>query len=162
MRRFLTCGLAVAATFLVTLPSAAGQYGKKDLLGSWTGDVKAMLEATGMMDQMPPDFDISTLLEGFEIRVTFNRDGTVELYNRNADGEKTETERYEVTDSKDNVLTVKSVDDEGIAEIVTITFSDKDHLTMATDAADAPAMQFTRGVKAAKKEGTKEGTEKAK
>ena len=148
MRRFLGYGLAIAAAALLTAPpSTAGSYGKKDLMGSWSGDVMAMLEASGMMDQMPPGFDVAKLLEGFEIRVTFGDDGIVTLYNKTVDGERTETEKYEIASVKGNVFTVKSVDDEGNEEVVTLTFSDKDHMTMTTDEEDAPAMQFSRATK---------------
>ena len=47
MRRPAFCLLALALTF--ASPVLAADYGQDDLLGTWNGDVLAMLEEAGML-----------------------------------------------------------------------------------------------------------------
>jgi len=149
MRRSSFLVLTVALFTLLTAgPGAAAKYGKKDLVGSWNGDVMAMLKASGMMDQMPPEFDASEFAAGFEITVTFHEDGTVTLYNKTFQGVTDRKERWEVTGAEDNRLTLKNVDDEGVEETVTVTFTDPDHITLTSGEEDMPPLQFTRAPKA--------------
>lgn len=152
MRRLVSCGLTVLTlALLLAGPGHAAKFGQKDLIGTWNGDVMAMLQASGMMEQMPPGFDVSQLLAGFEIALTFDKDGTVTFYNKSFDGEKTEVEHYEIVSTEDNVLRLKSVDEEGTEEVVTVTFDDRDNITLTSDMEGAPPMAFSRAGKKAKK-----------
>jgi hypothetical protein len=153
MRRLVSSGLTFLALGLLLAASAtAGDYGKKDLLGSWDGDVMEMMKASGMMEQLPEGFDVSAMLASFSIQLTFDKDGTVTFSQKGMGREESDTDHFEVLGAEDNVLTLQSVDEDGTKETVTITFSDKDHFSMMVDEEGAMPMTFTRGAKKAKAE----------
>jgi len=153
MRRLVSRGITfLALGLLLAAPAAAGKYGEKDLIGSWDGDVQAMMEASGMMDQLPEGFDVSAMLASFAIQLTFDKDGTVTFYQRGMGSEKTDTDHFDVVKVEDNVLTLRSRDEDGEKKSVRLTFSDKDHFTMDVDEEGAVPMVFSRGVKKEKAE----------
>lgn len=153
MRRLVSSGLTfLALGLLLAAPATAGKYGKKDLIGSWDGDVMEMMKASGMMEQLPEGFDVSAMLESFSISLSFDEDGTVTFSQKGMGREESQTDHYEVTAAEGNVLTLQSVADDGTKETVTLTFSDKDHFSMMVEEEGAMPMTFSRGVKKAKAE----------
>jgi len=153
MRRLVSRGLTILALgLLLAAPATAAKYGQKDLIGTWDGDVMAMMKASGMMEQMPEGFDMSAMLASFSIRLTFDKDGTVNFYQKGMGTETTDKGRFEVAEVEGNVVTVHSLEEDGTKKTVTITFSDKDHFTMMVDEDGAMPMAFSRGKKAEKAE----------
>lgn len=153
MRRLISCAFSILTLgLLLALPASAAKYGKKDLIGTWDGDVMALMKASGMIDQMPEGFDVSAMLASFSIRLTFADDGTVTFSQKGMGREETDTDHFEVTGSEGNVLTLQSTDEDGTKETVTLTFSDKDHFSMMVDEEGGMPMLFSRGKKAEKAE----------
>ena len=147
MRRLAS--LTAALALVLATAAHAAKWDQGDLIGPWDGDVEGMLKATGMLQQMPPNFDASAMLAQFSMTLTFHEKGTVTMVNKTMEGEETETYPFEVVDSEENTLHLKSTDEEGEEFSAFVTFHDQD--TIEVLLIDTPPMTFTRAKAKSKK-----------
>jgi VCBS repeat-containing protein len=128
MKRVIIATTAIVTVLAVV--AAAGTYDKTTLVGIWEFDVVKMyhqaMEASGQ--EIPPGMDIERMLEGSYMRITFDEDGTYAFGARAMGNEQTEVGTWEVVESGDDWLKVKSIDEaKGKEQVIRITFTDEDH-----------------------------------
>ena len=87
--------------------------------------------------------DVKAMAAMFSFVLTFT-DDEVTMMNAGPHGEMTHTNDYEVVKAAGDVLTLKSVDDEGQEETVIVTFAGRDEIAVDTGEEDAPVMRFSR------------------
>ncbi len=159
MNRFRAVNTLAALLVIVCIAVAgAGKYSEKTLLGTWEFDMLAMYEQATEKSgqQMPPGIDMKTIMGDSFMRITFMKDGKYTFESRTMQNLVSEKGTWELVENKDNVLTIKSVNDEGKEQIISMSFADNDHFEARMDQGEMEMTMSAARVKDAKKEKKKD------
>lgn len=133
--------------------ATAGKYNQKHLVGTWEFDMVKMY--TEIMKQsgqeMPPGMSIEQMLGDSYMRLTFNDDGSYLFESKTQMGENSDKGTWEVTETTDDGMNVKTVNEAGEEQMVAVTFKDKDNFDATMTGGES---QVTMSASRAKKADT--------
>lgn len=156
MKRFRIVNAVVVLCLALAIGTAsAGKYDRKHLVGTWEFDIVKMytevLKQSGT--ELPQGTTIEQLLAGSYMRITFNDDGSYLFESKTQMGENSDKGTWEVAETTDDGMTVKTVNDQGEEQVVAMTFKDKDNFDAVMKGGEAEvSMSATRAKKADKKD----------
>ena len=148
-------------TFVFSASAAlAGDYGKKEMVGSWDFDIMAMIKAQFESQGQPMPPGVEEQMAGASMNISFTKEGRFTVNSVSPMGTNKEEGTFEIVKAEGKVLVVKTTSDAEQAQVqeFTLTFTDEDNFSAEmVQGGMTSTMQATRvkkdGKKAVKSEG---------